>query len=48
MRPLHGRLDFEFEALSAELACEIEEKLNVEVDAARDIRVAILPRAEAF
>ncbi len=48
MHPLRGRLDFEFEALSAELACEIEEKLNVEVDAARDIKVAILPRAEAF
>ncbi|HJO04901.1 MAG TPA: alanyl-tRNA editing protein [Acidobacteriota bacterium] len=48
VRPLTGRLDFELEALSAELACEIEEKLNVEVDAARQVRVALLPRAEAL
>ncbi len=48
MHPLRGRLDFEFEALTAELVAEIELKINVEVDAGRDVRVAILPRAEAF
>ncbi len=48
MHPLRGRLDFEFEALTTELVAEIEVKLNIEVDAERDVRVAILPRAEAF
>ena len=48
MDELKGRMDFEFESLRKELVSEIEEKLNVEVAAARDLRVKILPRAEAF
>lgn len=45
---LSGRMDFEFETLRQELVKEIEEKLNVEIAAARKVRVKILPRAEAF
>ena len=48
MEPLKGRMDFEFERLQGELVHEIEEKINIEVAAARPIRVAILPREEAF
>jgi misacylated tRNA(Ala) deacylase len=48
MEPGRGRLDFEFESLDAALVGEIEKKLNVEVAAEREIRVDILPRAEAF
>ena len=48
MEPLQGRLDFEFETMHAELVKEIEEKINLEVAAARPIPVKILPRAEAF
>ena len=48
MEPLRGRMDFEFEQLRAELVGEIEEKINVEVAAARQVRVEILPRKEAF
>jgi misacylated tRNA(Ala) deacylase len=48
MEPLEGRMDFEFERLQKELVTEIEEKINAEIAAARDVRVKILPRAEAF
>ena len=48
MEPLRGHLDFEFENLRQELVAEIEEKINREVEAARDVRVRILPREEAF
>ena len=48
MDPLQGRMDFEFATLRAELVGEIEAKCNVEIAAARDVRVRILPRAEAF
>jgi misacylated tRNA(Ala) deacylase len=48
MDELKGRMDFEFETLRGELVHEIEEKLNVEVAAARDIHMKVLPRAEAF
>jgi len=48
MDVLKGRMDFEFETLRQELVKEIEEKLNVEVAAARDLHVKILPREEAF
>lgn len=47
MEPLEGRMDFEFENLRRELVDEIEAKINAEVEAAREVRVAILPRAEA-
>ncbi len=48
MEPLSGRMDFEFERLQKELVAEIEERINAEVAAARPVRVAILPREEAF
>ena len=48
MEPGSGRMDFEFERMSAELVREIEARVNAELAAAREIRVAILPRDEAF
>jgi misacylated tRNA(Ala) deacylase len=48
MEPLAARMDFELEHMSATFAQEVEEKVNVEIAAARDIRVKILPREEAF
>jgi misacylated tRNA(Ala) deacylase len=48
MDPLQGRMDFEFATLRGELVGEIEAKCNVEIAAARDLRVRILPREEAF
>jgi len=48
MEPLQGRMDFEFEHMPGELAREIEERINREVEAARPVKVAILPREEAF
>jgi misacylated tRNA(Ala) deacylase len=48
MEPLSGRMDFEFERLQKDLVGEIETRINAEVAAARDIRVQILPREEAF
>ena len=47
MQPLKARMDFEFETMRGELVREIEERVNVEVAAARPIRVSFLPRAEA-
>ena len=48
MQPLRGRMDFEFEHMQKELVQEIEEKINVEVAAARHVLVRVLPREEAF
>ena len=48
MELLKGRMDFEFETMRGELVREIETAINVEVASARDVRVAILPREEAF
>jgi misacylated tRNA(Ala) deacylase len=48
MEPGAGRMDFEFETLRGELVGEIEAKCNQEIAAARDVRVRILPRDEAF
>lgn len=48
MDPLEGRMDFEFATLRGELVGEIEAAVNREVAAARDVRVKILPREEAF
>ena len=48
MGALKGRMDFEFESLHKGLVQEIEEKVNHEVQQAREVRVAILPREEAF
>lgn len=48
MEPLEGRMDFEFERLQKELVQVIEDKINAEIAASRDVRVKILPREEAF
>ncbi len=48
MDPLQGRMDFEFETMRQELVAEIETAVNREVAAAREVRVAILPREQAF
>ena len=48
MEPLAGRMDFEFESLTKDLVSVIEAAVNREVAAARDVRVNILPRDEAF
>ena len=48
MDPLKGRMDFEFETMQQELVAEIETAVNVEVESARETRVQILPREEAF
>ncbi len=48
MEPGAGRMDFEFERMSGDLVDEIEAKVNEELRAARDVRVNVLPRAEAF
>lgn len=48
MEPLRGRMDFEFARLERSLVAEIEGTVNREIEAARDIRVQILPREEAF
>lgn len=48
MEPLKGRMDFEFENLSKELVRVIEKAVNQEVAAAREVRVAIHSREDAF
>ena len=48
MEPLKGRMDFEFERLQKDLVQIIEAAVNREVHNARDVRVQILPREEAF
>ena len=48
MEPLQGRMDFEFETMRKELVAEIEANVNAEIDAGHPVRVAILPREEAF
>lgn len=48
MEPLKGRMDFEFETMRGDLVREIEVAVNKEVAQAREIRVNILPREEAF
>jgi misacylated tRNA(Ala) deacylase len=48
MEPLRGRMDFEFARLERGLVAEIEAAVNLEIEAARDVRIRILPRKEAF
>ena len=48
MEPGAGRMDFEFERMGGELVDEIEAKVNDELRAAREVRVNVLPRDEAF
>ena len=47
MKPGEARMDFELEQMSGEFATEVEEKINAEVAAARDILVNTLTREEA-
>ncbi len=48
MEPGAGRMDFEFERMSGDLVDAIERRVNEELHAGRDVRVNVLPRAEAF
>lgn len=48
MDPLKGRMDFEFETMRGELVKEIEEAINIEAQKGYDVKVAVLPREEAF
>ncbi|MFQ5637837.1 MAG: alanyl-tRNA editing protein [bacterium] len=48
MEPCRGRLDFELESMSADFSEKVEGLINQEVEAARPVRVKILPRDEAF
>jgi misacylated tRNA(Ala) deacylase len=48
MEPLSGRMDFEFETMHGDLVADIERRVNEEIAADREIRVAHLPREEAF
>ena len=48
MEPGSGRMDFEFERMSGDLVDAIEASVNAELAASRDVRVAVLPREEAF
>jgi misacylated tRNA(Ala) deacylase len=48
MEPGAGRMDFEFETMSGDLVGEIEAKVNDELRLAREVRVNVLPRADAF
>jgi misacylated tRNA(Ala) deacylase len=47
MQPGAARMDFELEQMSAQFAQEVEEKINAEVAAARDVIVGNLTREEA-
>jgi misacylated tRNA(Ala) deacylase len=48
MEPLKGRMDFEFETMHKELVAEIEATVNDEIQKNHPLRVAVLPREEAF
>ncbi len=48
MEPGSGRMDFEFERMSGDLVDEIEATVNAELAAAREVRVDVLPREQAF
>jgi len=48
MDPLLGRMDFEFETMRKELVAEIEANVNAQIARNLPVRVAILPREEAF
>jgi misacylated tRNA(Ala) deacylase len=48
MEPGTARMDFEFERMNADLVDAIEATVNAELELRREIRVNVLPRAEAF
>lgn len=45
---LSGRMDFEFERMAPEVVIAIEDKINQEVAAARDVKIKSVPREVAF
>ena len=47
MRPGEARMDFELEQMSASFAEEIEQKINAEIAAARDVHTGNLTREQA-
>jgi misacylated tRNA(Ala) deacylase len=47
MQPGEARMDFELDQMSARFAQEVEEKVNAEVAAARQVLVGVLTREEA-
>ena len=47
MEPLQGRLDFPFEAMSADLGAAVERRINEEIERAHEIVVDFLPRSDA-
>jgi len=48
MEPGSARQDFELEHMSADFATEVERRTNAELGADREVRVRILPRADAL
>lgn len=48
IEPGSGRMDFEFERMTGDLVDSIEAAVNAELAAEHDVRVAMLPRDEAF
>ncbi|MFW5691112.1 MAG: alanyl-tRNA editing protein [Chloroflexota bacterium] len=48
MEPLKGRMDFEFERMQRELVDQINQRINEEATRAHEVRVQLLPRAEAL
>jgi misacylated tRNA(Ala) deacylase len=47
MEPGKGRLDFELDAMSAELGARVERRINEEIGRAREVLVAFVDRDEA-
>lgn len=47
MSPLEGHLDFDLETLDRQTVAQIEQRVNDEIAAERDVRVGFLSRAEA-
>jgi misacylated tRNA(Ala) deacylase len=45
MEPLHGRLDFPFEAMSTDLGAAVEKRINDEIQRAHEILVDFVPRS---
>ena len=48
MQPLSARMDFELEHMTAEFAKDVEKLINQEVQAARTVEIATIPREKAF
>ena len=48
MEPLKARMDFELAQLSPDFCQDVENRVNREIEAARPIRVRVIPREEAF